>query len=113
VHLDGRLVTSDAPAKAGEVILLYAGGLGRTSPDTSTGRIASFAAPIQAVAQLQVLLNGKAAPPGSIAYAGLAPGFAGLYQINLLVPSGLPPNPEIRISIGQQISPPLVLLPLQ
>jgi uncharacterized protein (TIGR03437 family) len=113
VHLDGRLVTSDAPAKAGEVILLYAGGLGRVSPDSSSGRIASFAAPIQAVAQLQVLLNGKAAPPGSVGYAGLAPGFAGLYQINLTVPSGLPPNPEIRIAIGQQISPPLVLLPLQ
>jgi uncharacterized protein (TIGR03437 family) len=113
VHLDGRLVTPGAPAKAGEVILLYAGGLGRTSPDTSTGRIASFAAPIQAVAQLQVLLNGKASPPGSVSYAGLAPGFAGLYQINFVVPSGLPPNPEIRISIGQQISPPQVLLPLQ
>jgi uncharacterized protein (TIGR03437 family) len=60
-----------------------------------------------------VLLNGKAVPPGSVSYAGLAPGFAGLYQINLVVPSGLPPNPEIRIAIGQQISPPLVLLPLQ
>ena len=113
VHLDGKLVSPATPGKAGEVIILYAAGLGRTSPDSSSGRIASFAAPIQAVSQLLVLLNGKAAPPGSVTYAGLAPGFAGLYQINFLLPAGLPPNPEIRVSIGSQISPPLIHLPVQ
>jgi uncharacterized protein (TIGR03437 family) len=113
VHLDGTVVTQATPAKAGEVILLFAGGLGRTTPDTTSGRIASFAAAIQAAAQLQVLLNGKPAAAGAVTYAGLAPGFAGLYQINLTVPSGLQPNPEIRIAIGQQISQPLILLPLQ
>jgi uncharacterized protein (TIGR03437 family) len=113
VHLDGRLVSKDAPARAGEVIILYAAGLGRTSPDTTSGRIASFAAPIAAAAQLQILLNGKAVPAGSVTYAGLAPGFAGLYQINMLVPAGLPPNPEIRMVLGAQTSPASVQLPLQ
>jgi uncharacterized protein (TIGR03437 family) len=112
-HLNGSVISPTAPAHSGEVIVLYAAGLGRTNPDTSSGKIASFAAPISAASQLQVLLNGQAAPPGSVLYAGLAPGFAGLYQINLLLPANLPPNPEIRISIGPQISPALVQLPLQ
>ena len=113
VHLDGKIVSPASPAKGGEVIILYAAGLGRTTPDSSSGRIAAFAAPIQAAAQLQVLLNGKPAPPGSVSYAGLAPGFAGLYQINFIVPAGLPPNPEIRLAIGAQTSPPLIQLPVQ
>ena len=59
VHLDGRLVSKDLPAHAGEVILLYAAGLGRTTPDAVSGKIASFAAPIAAAGQMQVLVYDK------------------------------------------------------
>ena len=43
-------------------------------------------------------------------YAGLAPGFAGLYQINLKLPSDVPTNPEIRVVVGTDESPPLIQL---
>jgi uncharacterized protein (TIGR03437 family) len=112
-HLNGTLVSADAPAKAAEIIVIYAGGLGRTTPDTVSGKIVSSAAVIVAAAQMQVLLNTVACPAANVLYAGLAPGFAGLYQINLILPSPLPPNPEIRIAIGAQISPPLIELASQ
>ncbi|MCL5746516.1 MAG: hypothetical protein M1541_21725 [Acidobacteria bacterium] len=36
-HEDGTPVTSDSPAKAGETVVIYAVGLGRTTPTVKTG----------------------------------------------------------------------------
>jgi uncharacterized protein (TIGR03437 family) len=113
VHLNGQLVSTTAPAAANEVIVLYAGGLGRTTPNTTSGRLATNAATILYASQLQILLNGSPIPPECVLYAGLTPGFAGLYQINLRLPVDLPANPEIRVAIGPQISPASVQLFVQ
>lgn len=110
-HSNGVLVSADAPAVAGETIVLYAAGLGRTSPDSVSGRVATTATALFYAAQLQILVDGIAVPAANILYAGLAPGFAGLYQINLTLPAGLRANPEIRIAIGAQSSPASILLP--
>jgi uncharacterized protein (TIGR03437 family) len=112
-HADGSLISPQSPAQSGEVVVLYAGGLGRTSPDTSSGEIVSVATPILLAAQLQILLNGTPCPPGSVLYAGAAPDFAGLYQINVRLPANLLANPQIQVAIGPQISPSGVVLPLQ
>lgn len=110
-HLSGALLTSAAPAGPGEIVILYAAGLGRVNPDTTSGRLAISAATILALPQLQILLAGLAVPAQNILYAGLAPGYAGLYQINLRLPDTLTANPEIRILAAGQISPPSILLP--
>jgi uncharacterized protein (TIGR03437 family) len=110
-HLSGALITATAPAAAGEIIVIYAAGLGRVSPDTTSGRLVTSAATIVAGPQTQVTLAGVAVPSANILYAGLAPGFAGLYQINLRVPDLLPANPEIRIVAAGQTSPALIVLP--
>jgi len=109
-HLNGSVISREAPAVAGEIIVVYATGLGRVAPDTITGKIASGAATIVARSQLQILLDGVACPAPNVLYAGLAPGFAGLYQINLKLPSSLPLNPEIRLVIGSASSPSLIQL---
>jgi uncharacterized protein (TIGR03437 family) len=110
-HLSGALVSPDAPAVAEEIIVIYAAGLGRVSPDTTSGRLVTSAAVVLASAKLQVMLAGVALPAANVLYAGLAPGFAGLYQINLRLPDSLPLNPEIRITIAGQTSPALIQLP--
>jgi uncharacterized protein (TIGR03437 family) len=112
-HLDGMLVAPAAPANPGEIIVIYVAGLGRVTPDTTPGKIVTAAASISAESQMQVLLAGTPCPAANVLYAGLAPGFAGLYQVNLVVPPLTPPNPEIRISVGPSISPPEVLLAVQ
>jgi uncharacterized protein (TIGR03437 family) len=104
-HADGSLIREESPARAGEVVVLFAAGLGRTVPDSSSGRVPSAAAAILYAPQLRILLNGVACPPSSVYYAGVTPGYAGLYQINLRLPDVLRADPEIRIAIGAQTSP--------
>lgn len=109
-HADGSLISDTSPAVAGEIVVLYAAGLGRTVPDVPSGHIVSAATSILYASQMQVLLNAVPCPASSVYYAGLTPGYAGLYQINLKLPDALPPNPAIQVIIGAQASPASVQL---
>jgi uncharacterized protein (TIGR03437 family) len=113
VRLDGSLVTVDNPARAGDILILFATGLGNTTgPALRSGEVARQAARLIAMDSFSVTLNGVALPRDHIFYAGLAPGFAGLYQINIQVPADSPANPEIRIAAGDAQSNGAVRLPL-
>jgi uncharacterized protein (TIGR03437 family) len=103
-HADGSLISPDAPAHPGEIIVVYGTGLGRTDPTQIDGSVASSAAPIILLDQLQVLLDAQAVPVESILYAGITPGFSGLYQINLRLPMQIGATPELRIALGDQMS---------
>lgn len=112
-HGNGPLVTGSAPAQPGEVVVLYAAGLGITNPPAISGQVNRSAAPIADRTGFRVLLNGAEIDPSLISYAGATPGFAGLFQINLRLPDDAPPNPEIRIGVGTMLSPAGVFLPVQ
>jgi uncharacterized protein (TIGR03437 family) len=109
-HADGSLITADSPAKASETVVLFAAGLGRTVPDTASGVPPPAAATLLYASQLQIVLNGAVLPQASIYYAGVTPGYPGLYQINVTLPDVLPPEPEIQVVMGTQSSPTGVLL---
>lgn len=112
-HLNGTALSATSPAVPGEIVVIYAAGLGRTSPDTTSGQLATSAFQIYYLSQLQILLNGVPCPPANVLYAGLAPGFAGLYQINLRLPYDVTANPQIQVSVGPQISPGFIQLAVQ
>lgn len=112
-HADYSLITAAAPAQPGEEIVLYASGLGPTIPPAIANQLPETAAPLAAGMNFQVMLNGSPVDPRDIAYAGAAPGFAGLFQINLILPADTPPNPEIRIGTSALMSPPSRFLPVQ
>ena len=116
-HGNGPLVTAASPAVPGEVVVLYATGLGETAPEAICGFLPEMASPLADLANFQVLLNGTPVNPQLILYAGDAPGFAGLFQINLELPADSPPNPEIQIgfssSTGSNLSPTQRFLPVQ
>jgi uncharacterized protein (TIGR03437 family) len=103
-HGDYSLVTTDAPASAGEEIALYATGLGPTIPAAIPNQVPQGAAVLASRNSFQVMLNGVAVDSRNIVYAGVVPGYAGLFQINLVVPVGTPPNPEIRAGSGDGLS---------
>jgi uncharacterized protein (TIGR03437 family) len=107
------LMTSDAPAHAGDIAVLYATGLGHTSPPWPSGEVAQSAAYITSRASLQLLLNGAAIDPSLVFYAGVTPGYCGLYQINFTIPANAGTNPEIRVQIGAQISIPSIKLAVE
>jgi uncharacterized protein (TIGR03437 family) len=97
---DGSVLTPSVPAKPGDIVLLWATGLGQTAPPPIYGQLATAAAPLVAGANLSILLDGVPVDPTAIEYAGLAPGFAGLYQINVWLPVSTGTNPEIRLQLN-------------
>lgn len=103
-HLDGSLVSGTQPAHGDEWIVVYATGLGRTVPDALNYTPAEGVAPLVDMADFSVSLNGQPVDPSRVYYAGLTPGYAGLYQVNVKVPQAPPSNPEIRVSAGGQAS---------
>ena len=72
-----------------------------------------MAASLVPESNFQVLLNGQSVPAEDILYAGVAPFFAGLYQINLQLPGDLAANPETRLVSSGQTSPAQVYLNVQ
>lgn len=110
-HLNGAVVTPEKPAMPGEIIVLYATGLGVTRPRLPAGQMPTAIAWIERTADFQVTVNGEPLDRANILYAGAAPGFAGLYQINLRLPDALTANPEIRIGFRDAMSPMSVRLP--
>ena len=83
---DGKLVTVSNPAKSGEVLTLYATGLGPTRPSLEPGAVFS-ANPLQtANSPIEVSVGGQAA---EVLYAGGYPGTADGFQVNFRVPAGM------------------------
>jgi len=92
-HLNGTLVSSTSPAAREEYISVYLTGLGTTSPTVIDGAAAPSSAPLANITgPVNVYVGGilTATPQ----YAGLAPGFAGLYQLNIQIPDSVASGPQ-------------------
>jgi uncharacterized protein (TIGR03437 family) len=113
VRLDASLITPDKPITPGEVAVLFATGLGTTTPPADYGRAAKVASEVTAIDDSDILIDGARLERDNILYIGLAPTFAGLYQINIRIPDWAAANPEIRIRVRKKTSPEGVHLPLQ
>lgn len=84
------------PANRGEFLSIYCTGLGAVSNQPQTGA-ASPGNPLPAAAVLPtVSIGGVQATPD---FAGLAPGFVGLYQINVKIPSNVSPGSAVPVTI--------------
>lgn len=108
-HADGTLITLEAPARRDEVIVIYASGLGPTRPGVIHGQVPAAAAVIVKLADFSVVLGESPVPRENIWYAGVTPGLAGLYQINVKLPDGAGDDPEVRLRLGERESPALRL----
>lgn len=97
---DNTLVGPGNPVVPGEVIVVYATGLGRLTLDLQDGYGAPGNRPGDPLARtidpFLVLVNGQQC---QVLFSGLGPGFVGLYQLNIVLPRNLPAgNLELTIS---------------
>ena len=108
--ITGVQILAGNPAHAGEILALYANGLGPVTNAPASGGAAPGGANLASTTtQPVVMIGGQQAQVG---FSGLAPGYPGLYQINATVPSGLTGNQNVTVSIGGQTSP-VAVLPVQ
>jgi hypothetical protein len=100
-HGDGTLVSNSSPAKVGETISLYGAGIAGCQTGAACSPTGSAPSAPTKVLSDSVLFTYKVSgpPPGSLSgsstileilvppdWAGLIPGYVGLYQINVTVP---------------------------
>ena len=105
-HADGTAVDARAPALGDEIVVFYGTGFGRAQPDPGALEIVQSAASIVHAGDFQVILDGAAIDPSLVQYVGVAPFNAGLYQVNVRMPSDLGTgNPLLQVSVAGYVSP--------
>jgi uncharacterized protein (TIGR03437 family) len=86
LHQDFSLVSSSSPAQIGETVAVFVTGLGSVVGNVSDGAAGPTSPLANTSNQITATVGGVAA---TVTYAGLAPGLAGLYQVNVTIPSGV------------------------
>jgi uncharacterized protein (TIGR03437 family) len=102
-HHDGSLVTSTAPAQAGETLALFGTGFGPTVPTRPEGYAVPASPPYLLTDPATVKLGGVSA---SVLSAYAWPGAVGVDVILFVVPAGLPSaaNSALTVTIGGTVS---------
>jgi uncharacterized protein (TIGR03437 family) len=95
-HADYHLVTTGNPARAGETIVIWSTGGGAVTPPVAVGMAAPVSPVSTTVATPVVTIGGQNAP---VVFSGLAPGWAGLYQIHVVAPLVTPGARELAVGV--------------
>jgi uncharacterized protein (TIGR03437 family) len=85
---------SAQPVSRGNYVTIYCSGLGAVSNQPATGAAAPGNPLASATASVTATIGGQSAP---VTFAGLAPAFVGLYQVNAQVPQGVAPGNAVAV----------------
>jgi len=106
LHANFTGVTDSSPAQPGETVLLFMNGLGTVTPQVGDGA-AGLSNPLSYSDEFTgdyiiVALDDGVGEPSeaNVSYAGLAPGFAGLYQVNFTLPTSGLANGDVSIAFN-------------
>lgn len=99
------IATQANPVKPGDNIILWLNSLGETNPPVVAGSAAPggpLTPPATIADTVNVTIGGKSA---KVTFAGAAPAYSGLYQINVQAPFVVITGPlDIQVSAGQSVS---------
>ncbi len=94
---NNQLATLSNPLRPNETGTVFLTGLGEVTPQVEAGTPAPASPLASALRPPAVTVGGHNA---AVLFAGLAPGFAGLYQLNFLVPPDTPRGMQIPLAIS-------------
>jgi uncharacterized protein (TIGR03437 family) len=110
VNQDNTINSASNPAPVGSTILLYGTGQGPVSPAVQDGAAAGTSPLSYTIAvptsNANTCLNSQPSMCvaigsnfGNVQYSGLAPGYVGLWQINVTIPQGTPPGSAVPVRV--------------
>jgi uncharacterized protein (TIGR03437 family) len=103
LHTDYSEVTDANPAMPGDTVIMFMSGLGPVTPGVADGAAASGSPVSTSLESPYIsvyLFDGSNFVPAQVLFAGLAPFYAGLYQVNFTLPSGGLNDGNASISFG-------------
>jgi uncharacterized protein (TIGR03437 family) len=100
------LADANAPAKPGDILQIYCTGLGPVSPPVTAGAATPSDALRNTATPVTLTIGGAGA---TVLFAGLTPGFTGLYQINAIVPAGVRGQVPVTATVGTYSSVPVTM----
>lgn len=102
IHSDFSLVNANSPAAPGEMVQLFANGLGPVTNQPATGDPAP-SSPLAQTATLPVVTIGG--QQAMVTLSALLPGSSAVYALNIVIPPSLAPGTyPTTVSIGGQTS---------
>jgi uncharacterized protein (TIGR03437 family) len=90
------------PAKLGDALVIYAIGLGATTPAVPDGAGSPSSEPLARTPLPEVMFGGgfTGTPTnGQVLFSGLTPGFVGLYQVNVIIPPDSPVLDAVPVQV--------------
>jgi uncharacterized protein (TIGR03437 family) len=101
-NFDYSLNSSSNPAQDGALIIAYLTGAGAVSPPVADGAPALSSPTSNVTATVTATIDAQTA---EVKFAGLAPNFVGLWQVDVIVPAGLKTGEyPLVISVGGESS---------
>jgi uncharacterized protein (TIGR03437 family) len=94
-NIDGSVNSTANPARRGDALTTYGTGQGAVTPAIDDGTAAGTPLSTSVVPPL-VFLGGRQMP---VQFSGLAPGFAGLWQINVPLASDTPAGNDMELTV--------------
>jgi uncharacterized protein (TIGR03437 family) len=94
---DWSLNSATSPAQPGQYIVVYMTGQGLLDNPIATGAPAPSNPLSRPLAAVQATIGGQ---PAQVVFAGMTPGFVGLFQVDLLVPKVPSGEQPLAITVG-------------
>lgn len=98
INEDGTINSITNPIARGKIIALYGTGIGAVSNTPADGA-PSPSSPLAVGDRPDVLINGRPVAAADVSFSGLAPGFVGLWQLNVKIPDAVPPGNSISVLV--------------
>jgi uncharacterized protein (TIGR03437 family) len=100
LHANQSAVSDSNPAKPDETVIMFMNGLGPVTPQVADGAAAS-SSPVSVSLEASNIFvgldDGQNLTSATVSFAGLAPGFAGLYQVNFTLPHDGVANGDVLV----------------